>query len=71
MLAVGDKVITRNVDFTKHEGEFMGVPATGKEIEFGAIIIIRVETGEIAEQWQESDMMGWYQQLGLELKPVE
>ena len=33
LIAVGDKVIVRVIDRGTHEGEFMGIPATGKKIE--------------------------------------
>jgi len=54
-----------------HEGEFMGIPATGKKIEVSGIIISRIENGKFVEEWEEMDMLGLMQQLGMELKPKE
>ena len=34
-----------------HQGDFTGVPATGKPVEFSGIDIIRVEDGKVAEHW--------------------
>jgi len=71
LIAVDDKVILRVIESTTHEGEFMGIPATGNKIEFGEILIYRIENGKIAEIRAEGDMVSFYQQLGMELKPKE
>ena len=71
IIAVGDKVITRAIDYTTHEGEFQGIPATGNKVEFGVIVIYRIEDGKIVEMREEGDMLGFMQQLGMELKPKE
>jgi steroid delta-isomerase-like uncharacterized protein len=71
MIAVGDKVIARAVDRGTHQGEFNGIPATGKEIEFSVIAIFNFKEGRIVEVREEFDMLGLMQQLGMELKPKE
>ncbi len=71
LIAKDDKVVVHVIDKTTHEGEFMGVPATGNKIEFGNIIIYRIKNGKIVEAVQEADTLGWFQQLGMELKPKE
>ena len=71
IIAVGDKVITRTIDYTIHEGEFQGIPATGNKVEFGVIVIYCIEDGKIIEMREEGDMLGFMQQLGMELKPKE
>ena len=71
LIAQGDKVVMRVTDKGTHEGEFNGIPPTGKEIEFTVIIIGRIVDGKIVEAWLEADFMGLYQQLGMELKPKE
>ncbi|MCK4430721.1 MAG: ester cyclase [Candidatus Aminicenantes bacterium] len=48
-----------------------GIPATGNKVEFGAIIIFRIENGKIVEAIEEADVLGWVMQLGMELKPKE
>ena len=69
LIAVGDKTITRFVIRGTHEGEFMGIPTTGKKIEVSGIIISRIENGKWVEEWEEMDTLGLMQQLGMELKP--
>ncbi len=71
IIAVRDKTIVRFVIRGTHEGEFMGIPATGKKVELSGIIISRIENGKWVEEWEEMDIMGLMQQLGMELKPKE
>jgi len=71
LIAAGDKVIVKFIYRGTHEGEFLGVPATGNKVEMGGIIITRIENGKIVEDRDESDMFGFMQQLGMELKPKE
>ena len=63
-VAEGDKVVTRKTFHGTHQGEFMGVPPTGKKVSFDVIDIFRVVDGRISEHWFEGDMMGLMQQLG-------
>jgi predicted ester cyclase len=49
----------------------MGVPATGNKYETSGILISRIENGKVAEQREDFDMLGFMQQLGMELKPKE
>ncbi len=62
--AEGDRVATRIVVSGTHQAEFMGIPATGKTIAFGAINITRVDHGKIVVHWVNSDALGMLQQLG-------
>ena len=71
LIAVGDKVIVRVIDRGTHEGEIMGIPATGKKIEMSIIAIFYFKEGKIIEVREEVNFFGFYQQLGFELKPKE
>ena len=71
IIAVNDKVIVRTIYYFTHEGEFQGIPATGKEVEFSSIAICKIRDGKIIEVREEADKLGWFQQLGMELKPKE
>lgn len=71
LLTVGDKVVVRTVDITTHEGVFQGIPATGNEVRFGVILIVRIQDGKIIELWEEADMLGFMSQLGLQLAPAQ
>jgi len=51
VVSEGDKSAIRWVMRGRHTGPFIGVPATGKEIEHHAMIFLRFEGEKIAERW--------------------
>jgi steroid delta-isomerase-like uncharacterized protein len=71
LIAKGDKVVLRYVCKGTHTGEFEGIAATGKQVEYGGIVIFRIENGKIIEAREDNDFWGITQQLGMELKPKE
>ena len=71
MIAEGDKVVAR-VTFTgTHQGELMGIPATGNRINFSSVIITRIEGNQNAEAWVLTDRFGMLEQLGVVAPPVQ
>ena len=65
LLASGDKAVARVRVTGTHEGEFMGMPATGKAINVQAIDIVRFgDDGLAREHWGVFDVMAMMQQLG-------
>jgi steroid delta-isomerase-like uncharacterized protein len=71
MFAAGNRVIVRYIMRGVHRGEWQGIPATGKKIEVSGIMIHHIENGKVVEDREEFNMLGLYQQLGMELKPKE
>jgi steroid delta-isomerase-like uncharacterized protein len=65
LIAEGDKVVSRYTLRATHQGEFMGVPATGKVVTWTGIIISRFAGGKWVEDWEQADMLGLFQQLGV------
>lgn len=64
LLTEGNRGVAR-VKFTgTHEGEFMGVPASGNRIEIEAIDIIRIADGKCVEHWGVTDNIALMQQIG-------
>jgi len=64
-IAEGDRVTTRYTLGGTHQGEFFGVPGTGKRIEITGINIDRFdEGGKLVEEWPEYDLLGAMQQMG-------
>lgn len=49
-----------------HQGDFMGIPATGKHIKARGMQIARFEDGKMVERWGSSDELGILKQLGVE-----
>ena len=71
IIAEGDKVVLRLLDHGTHLGEFMGIPPTGREIQWPVTSIYRLSGGIVQELWIEFDLLSLMQQLGMELKPKE
>ena len=46
-----------------HDGEFHGVPPTGKRITMVGLAMFRIEDGRIVARWGLEDQMGLMQQL--------
>ena len=63
-IADGDKVVVRSTWRGTHQGEFQGIPATGKQVSFPVIDIVRFENGKAVEHWGLVDAMSLMQQLG-------
>jgi hypothetical protein len=65
VLVRGDKVVARARATGTHEGEFLGMPATGKRVDVQLIDIIRFgDDGLAREHWGVFDALGMLQQLG-------
>jgi steroid delta-isomerase-like uncharacterized protein len=64
ILADGDKVVAREQWTGTNQGEFMGMPATGKQVAFNVVDIIRFADGKLVEHWAVTDMLALLTQLG-------
>jgi steroid delta-isomerase-like uncharacterized protein len=64
-IAEGDKVVERWTAGGTQQGEFMGVPATGRRIEIEGMDISRLADGRIVEHWTQMDALTMMQQLGV------
>jgi len=71
IIAEGDKVMTRATVSGVQKGELEGVPTTGNSFTMSGFTVFRLVDGKIAEEWEDWDWLGLYQQLGMELKPKE
>ena len=66
VLASGDKAVARVRATGTHQGEFMGMPPTGKNIDVQLIDILRFgDDGRAHEHWGVFDQMTMMQQLGV------
>lgn len=63
-VASGDKVVMRATLRGTHQGEFMGIPATGNEVTVTVIDVIRVADGLLQEQWGGPDAFDMLSQIG-------
>jgi predicted ester cyclase len=60
----GDRVVGRFEVKGTHQGDFMGLPATGRPIHYEEIAIVRLAGGRIVEHWAVADALAIMQQLG-------
>jgi steroid delta-isomerase-like uncharacterized protein len=60
----GDKVATRKTFHGTNDGEFMGMPPTGKKVSFDVIDILQLRDGQFVAHWNVVDALGLMQQLG-------
>ncbi len=65
MLQDGDKVITRSRWTGTHEGDFMGIPPTGRSFDMSAIDIVEFKDGKGIGHWGITDIAGMMEQLGI------
>ncbi len=64
VIAEGDRVVTRMTERGTHQGEFMGIPPTGRQVAYTSISMDRIVDGTIVEHWVNFDALGLLQQLG-------
>jgi predicted ester cyclase len=64
LLSEGDKVALRFTFRGIHQGEFMGIAPTGKEVTMSGIEILRIADGKLVEMWNQEDVLGMMRQLG-------
>ena len=65
IIAEGDKVIMVVNWSGTHQGEFMGVKATGKKMTTRTADVMRIENGKVAEHWDVVADQDVWEKLGL------
>ena len=60
----GDQVLNCWTAHATHTGDFMGIPATGKQVAYNGMSVGRFEGGKVVEEWTVMDMFTLLQQLG-------
>jgi len=64
LIAEGDKLVARNTVTGTHQGEYLGVPPTGKSVTYNEIFILRFANARITETWAVVDVLSQMKQLG-------
>ena len=64
-IAGGDKVLTRFEWTGTHQGEFLGVPATGRSVRVWGMVVDRLQAGRIKDTRIIMDALGLMMQLGV------
>ena len=71
ILAEGDRVAFRYTMEGTHQGDFVGIPPTGKPFSVEGMIIARVVDSKAVERWANLDTLGLMQQLGVIPSPEQ
>jgi len=58
LIAKGDKVVARSTRTATHNGEWVGIAPTGKQVTWTYLTIYRIEEGKIVEEYGEGDYLG-------------
>ena len=61
----GDKMVKHWNFKGTHDGDFFGVPATGKSVDISGTTLIKMKDGKIASEQDYMDFLSFYTQLGL------
>jgi len=66
-LVAEDDMVAARISVTgTHKGNLLGtIPATGKQAMWSGIDIFRIQNNKIVERWNERDLLGLMQQLGV------
>jgi predicted ester cyclase len=60
----GDSCAIRFTMSGRHEGEWLGVPATGTEVAVPGITILHFRGEQVIERWSQADLLGFLIQVG-------
>jgi steroid delta-isomerase-like uncharacterized protein len=63
-LVEGDQIAVRSTFRGTHEGDFMGIQATGKKVEVANYDFVRFENDQAVEHWGTIDSAALMEQLG-------
>ena len=61
----GDKIVKHWNFKGTHDGNFFGVPATGKRVDVSGVTLVKMKAGKIAAEQDFMDLLDFYTQLGL------
>jgi steroid delta-isomerase-like uncharacterized protein len=69
-ISEGDKIAARFTATMTHQGDDLGMPATGKHVTVSGICFTRISNGQIVEGWNCWDIYGMMQQLEAPSAPI-
>ena len=64
LILQGDMAVARYTGRGTHQGPFLGVAPTGKQVTWAGVNLYRIAGGKLAETWQLADMLGIMRQIG-------
>ncbi len=69
MVAEGDSVWVRYIVSATHLGDLIGIPPTGRKVQWSAVDIYRISDGKIVEEWAVDDLLAILHNIGFVTPP--
>jgi steroid delta-isomerase-like uncharacterized protein len=69
IIAERDIVSVRAVVDGTHQGDLLGIPASGKHVQWDAVDVYRVVDGKISEEWAADDLLAFVYGVGAYTPP--
>ena len=63
----GEWAAATGVQYATHAGDYLGVPATGKQVKVRYMDIWRAEGGKLVENWVLIDLVDFLDQIGIDV----
>src|SRR6266540_3282825 len=61
--------LVRTIVEATHEGDLLGIPASGRHVQWDAVDVYRVADGRIAEEWAADDLLAFVYGVGAYTPP--
>jgi len=71
IIAEGDKVVIKLTAKGTHKTIYRNIMPTDKSVTSESIQILTITSGKVTDWWGLEDNLGFVEQLGMELKPIE
>jgi len=65
LICIDNKTVLLFTLFGTHKNEFMGIPATGKQVNINGMTCSHFDNGQIIEEWELLDQLTMFQQLDI------
>jgi len=69
IVADGDTVVLRLVVEATHQGDLLGIAATGRRVRWDAVDVYRLRDGKISEEWAADDLTAILHDVGAYTPP--
>ncbi len=71
IIVKADKIVSRWIAEGTNIGSFLGLPPTGKKVQFFGVNILHIVNGKVVEEWLYFNQASLLQQLGFTLTPPQ
>ena len=55
LVSEGDRIAWVRTHYGTHQGDFMGIPATGRKVSWKSCVISSIVGGKIVEEWHSTN----------------